>query len=111
MPKRQTNKLRWLGDLLKLGESIDPDTDRVIMGYPFERKIRYNNIGVTVTDKHFSRQDGNEIMKKIEVRLDRAIEENQKDYRIKIKDTIYNIDRVYVREDERIMELNLSYAN
>jgi hypothetical protein len=111
MPKKLTNKLKWRADLLKLGETIDPDTDRVVMGYPFERNILYNNIGVTVTDKHFSRQDGNEIMKKIEVRLDRAIEENQKDYRIKIKDTIYNIDRVYVREDERIMELNLSYAN
>ncbi|MDR4172521.1 hypothetical protein CN957_09100 [Bacillus cereus] len=111
MPKRQTNKLRWLADLLKLGEIIDTETDRVVMGYPFERNIKYNNIGVTVTDKHFSRQDGNEVMKKIEVRLDREIEENQKDYRIKIKDKIYNIERIYVREEERIMELNLSYAN
>ncbi|MGF9991555.1 hypothetical protein ABEY04_22280 [Bacillus mycoides] len=111
MPKRQINKLRWIADLLKLGETINPDTDRIIMGYPFERAIKYNSIGVTVTDKHFSRQDGNEVMKKIEVRLDREIEENQKDYRIKIKDTIYNIERIYIREDERIMELNLSYAN
>ncbi|WP_231130560.1 hypothetical protein [Bacillus thuringiensis] len=50
MPKRKTNKLKWMGDLLKLGETIDPVTDRVVMGYPLERKIRYNNIGVTATE-------------------------------------------------------------
>ena len=51
MPKRKTNKLKWMGELLKLGETIDPETDRVVMGYPLERNIRYNNIGVTATDK------------------------------------------------------------
>ena len=69
MPKRKTNKLKWMGDLLKLGETIDPVTDRVVMGYPLERKIRYNNIGVTATDK-FTTKDTNEIVKKIEVRID-----------------------------------------
>jgi hypothetical protein len=111
MPKRQINKLKWQAELLKLGETIDPKTDRVVIGYQIDRKLRYNNIGVTVTDKHFSRQDDNEVMKKIEVRLDRTVEENQKDYRVKIKETIYNIERIYVKEDERIMELNLAYAN
>lgn len=48
MPKRKTNKLKWMGELLKLGETIDPENDRVVMGYPLERNIRYNNIGVTV---------------------------------------------------------------
>jgi len=96
---------------LKLGEYIDPDTDRVVMGYPFDRKIKYNNIGVTSTDKHFSRQDGNEIMKKIEVRINRDIENNQKEYRVEISERIYNIERIYVKEHDRIMEVSLSYAN
>ncbi|MGH1043490.1 hypothetical protein [Bacillus mycoides] len=110
MAKRQTNKLKWMGDLIKLGETIDPETDRVVMGYPLERKIRYNNIGVTATDK-FTTKDTNEIVKKIEVRIDRNIESNQKDYRVKVGGRIYNIERVYVREEDRMMEVSLSYAN
>ncbi|MED3469835.1 hypothetical protein P4485_29145 [Bacillus thuringiensis] len=108
--KRKTNKLKWMGELLKLGETIDPETDRVVMGYPLERNIRYNNIGVTATDK-FTTKDTNEIVKKIEVRIDRDIENNQKDYRVKIGGRIYDVERIYVREEDRLMEVSLSYAN
>ncbi|MEK4414912.1 hypothetical protein [Bacillus sp. FSL K6-0268] len=110
MPKRQSNKLKWIGELLKLGETIDPETDRVVMGYPFERNMRYNNIGVAATDK-FTTKDTNEIVKKIEVRIDRDIENNQKDYRVKVGGRIYDIERIYVREEDRLMEVSLSYAN
>jgi len=106
----QTNKLRWMADLLRLGETVDPETDRVVMGYPKVRDIRYNNIGVTATDK-FTTRETNEVVKKIEVRLDRDIENNQKDYRIRIGERIYNIERIYVREDDRVMEVSLSYVN
>jgi hypothetical protein len=109
MPKRQTNNLRWNAELLKLGETVDPETDRVVMGYPKDRDLKYNNIGVTAADK-FTFKDAQEIMKKIETRLDREVENNQKEYRVKINDRIYDIERIYVREDERIMELSLSYA-
>ncbi|MDR9793607.1 head-tail adaptor protein [Aeribacillus pallidus] len=107
---RQTNKLKWTAELLKLGEYVDPETDRVVMGYPKVRDIRYNNIGVTATDK-FTTRETNEVVKKIEVRLDRDIENNQKDYRIRIGERIYNIERIYVREDDRVMEVSLSYVN
>ncbi|PED86294.1 hypothetical protein CN503_26830 [Bacillus cereus] len=110
MPKRKTNKLKWTGNLLKLGETIDTVTDRVVMGYPLERKIRYNNIGVTATDK-YTTKDMNEIVKKIEVRIDRDIENNQKIYRVKVGGRIYNIERIYVKEEDRLMEVSLSYAN
>lgn len=106
----QTNKLKWTAELLKLGEYVDPETDRVVMGYPKVRDIRYNNIGVTATDK-FTTRETNEVVKKIEVRLDRDIENNQKDYRIRIGERIYNIERIYVREDDRVMEVSLSYVN
>lgn len=108
---KRTNKLQWTADLLRLGEVIDPDTDRPTMGYPFERKIKYANLGVTSTDKIFADRDVNEVVKKIEVRLDRAIEDNQKDYRIEIRGKKYNVERIYTKEDERLMELSLSYAN
>jgi|SRR5690625_119949 len=108
---RQTNKLKWICDLHKLGEEIDPETDRPVMGYPFERKIRYNNIGVTAMDKTIGERTVNEVVKKIEVRIDRNIEDDQKDYRFKIRDKMYNIERIYVREDDRIMEVSLSYAD
>jgi hypothetical protein len=110
MPKRQTNNVKWMGELLKLGETIDPNTDRVVMGYPKVRNMKYNNIGVTATDK-FTAKDSNGIVKKIEIRLDRDIENNQKDYRVKVGGRMYNIERVYVREEDRLMEVSLSYAN
>lgn len=111
MPKRQTNKLKWTADLLKFDERVDPETDRVVKDYFPHRKIKYNNIGVTATDKIFAEREVNEVVKKIEVRIDRDIEDNQKDYRIKIRDRIYNIERIYVREHDQIMEVSLSYAN
>lgn len=110
MSKRQTNKLKWNADLMKIGETIDPETDRVVTDYVFNRKIKYNNIGVTAADK-FTFKDAQEIMKKIEVRLDRAVENNQDDYRVKIGERTYDIERLYVREADRIMELSLSYAD
>lgn len=109
--KRQTNNLKWIAELLKHGETIDPETDRPSMSYPFERNIRYNNIGVTATDKSFAERPVNEVVKKIEVRIDRKIEDDQKDYRIKIRERIYNIERVYVKEHDGVMEMSLSYAN
>lgn len=108
---RQTNLFKWEGDLLKLDEKVDPETDRVVKDYFFDRKIKYSNIGVTATDKVFAERPVNEVVKKIEVRIDRNIEDNQKDYRIKIRDRIYNIERIYVREHDRVMEVSLSYAN
>lgn len=117
---RQTNLLKWTADLLKLDERLDPETDRVEKDYFFERKIRYNNIGVTVTDNAFLERDTDRVVKKIEVRIDRAIENNQKEYRIRIKTKvdektelvrIYKIQRIYVREEDRVMEVSLSYAN
>ncbi|WP_018664616.1 hypothetical protein [Heyndrickxia acidiproducens] len=110
MSKRQTNSLKWTADLLKLGETIDPETDRPVSGYSKVRDLKYNNIGITAADK-FTFKDAQEIMKKIETRLDRMVENNQKDYRVKINDRIYDIERIYVRESDRVMELSLSYAD
>ncbi|MGE7365709.1 hypothetical protein ACQKKE_03540 [Desemzia incerta] len=110
MAKRQTNKLKWLADLMKLTETIDPDTDRVEVGYEKQRDIRYENLGVTATDK-FTTKDSNEVIKKIETRIDREIENNQKGYRIQIGDRVYQIERIYTREEDRVMEVSLSYAD
>lgn len=105
-----TNKLKWTADLCTLGEIVDTKTDRVVMGYPKQRTIKYNNLGVTATDK-FTTKEQNVIVKKIETRIDRKVENNQKDYRIRIGDRIYQIERIYVKEDKRIMEVSLSYDN
>lgn len=110
MPKRQTNSLKWSADLMKLSEYVDPESDRVVIGYVKVRKLKYNNIGVTSSDK-FTFKDVQEIMKKVEVRLDREVENNQDNYRVKIGERVYDIERIYVREENRIMELSLSYAD
>jgi len=107
---RQTNKLKWTANLMKITETIDPETDRPIIGYVKVRDLKYNNIGITAADK-FTFKDTQEIMKKIETRLDREVENNQKEFRVKIGERIYDIERVYVREEDRVMELSLSYAD
>lgn len=111
MTKQLTNKLKWIGQLLLLGEFVDPETDRVGYDYILKRNIRYNNIGVTSTDKQLGERDTSEVMLKIEIRVDREIEDNQKEYRIKIRDRVYNIERIYTREEDRVMEVSLSYAD
>jgi hypothetical protein len=110
MAKRQTNNLRWQASLLQLIETQDPKTDRVTKDYQEIRKIKYRSIGITAADK-FSTRDTNEIMKKIEVRLDRSIESDQKSFRVSILDVIYDIERLYVREEDRVMELSLTHVN
>jgi hypothetical protein len=110
MSKRLTNDLKWTAELLKIGETVNPETDRVEMGYPKVRNLKYKNIGVTAADK-FTFKDAQEIMKKIETRLDREVENNQTEYRVKIGERNYDIERIYVREEDRIMELSLSYAD
>lgn len=111
MAKRQTNNLKWIADLLKYGEHTDPKTDRPIKEYVKQRDIKYHNVGVTATDKSFAERETNEVVKKIEVRIDRSIEDNQKYYRIKIRERVYKIERIYVKEEDRLMEVSLSYAN
>ncbi|MEK5106522.1 hypothetical protein MHI57_07100 [Cytobacillus sp. FSL K6-0129] len=110
MPKRQTNNLKWTAELMRLEEYIDSETDRPVTGYVKVRGLKYNNLGITAADK-FTFKDSQEIMKKIETRLDREVENNQDDFRVKINERIYDIERLYVREEERIMELSLSYAD
>ena len=105
-----THKLKFNARMLQLGEVVDQETDRVTMSYPFKRIIKYRNIGVTATDI-FTTKDANKVVKKIETRIYRVIEENQKDYRIEIKEVIYQIERIYVREEDRVMEVSLSYVN
>jgi hypothetical protein len=98
---------------MKLDQYVDPNTDRVVTGYVKVRNLKYNNIGVTSADK-FTFKDAQEIMKKIEVRIDREVERDQDNYRVKIgkkeNERIYDIERLYVREEDRMMELSLSYA-
>lgn len=110
MAKRQTNKLKWTAELMKITEMIDPETDRPTVGYVKVRDLKYNNIGVTAADK-FTFKNAQEIMKKIEVRIDRDVENNQDDYRVKIGNRVYDIERIFVREEDRVMELSLSYAD
>lgn len=110
MPKTQTNNLKWIAELLKIVETVDADTDRVGITYTPVREIAYNNIGITASDK-FTFKDSQEIMQKIETRLDRSLERDPRAYRIHIADRTYNIERVFVREQDRVMELSLSYAN
>ncbi|CAI3386964.1 phage head closure protein [Enterococcus cecorum] len=110
MMKRQVNRLKFVARLLVYKETTDPETDRPIKDYIFEREIRYQNMGVTATDKIIADRETNDVVKKIEIRMDRKIEDNQKIYRIEIRDKKYNIERIYTREEDKVMEVSLSYA-
>lgn len=110
MNRQLTNNLKFIAQLFLVVESKNETTDRVEKKCEFVRNINFNNIGVTSTDK-FTTKDVNEIVKKIEVRLNREIENNQKQFRISISNVMYNIERIYTIEDLRKMEVSLSYDN
>lgn len=108
MPKLQANKLRWIADLYLIEETVD-DYDRPVVNRSKKRKLFYQDIGVTAQEKFLSMQAKTEIVRRIKIRLDRSITE--KDFSVKIGETMYNIQRIYTDSDKREMELSLAYVD
>lgn len=108
MAKRLSNKRKWIAELYKHENTVDED-DRPVSTYTLVRKVYYSSLGITSNEKYMSLQDKREIVKRIEIVMDRAITET--DSRIKIGDITYQITRIWIDEHERRMELSLAHVD
>ena len=109
MAKRKMNKRKWIADLYEFNDSAVDENDRPKPGYNLKRKLFYASKGVTSNEKYLSRQDKREVVKRISIVMDRSITETGN--RIKILDTMYQITRIYLDEDNQEMELSLAYVD
>lgn len=108
MMKRLTNRLRWVGHLMKIDQTTDED-DRPIITRIKVRDIFYSDLGITAQEKYLSQQARADVIRRIEVKFDRSIDEKMNS--IRIGEVDYKITRIYTRIDDGIMELSLSYVD
>lgn len=108
MAKRLANKRKWLAELYN-HENIVDEYDRPVSVYTLVRTIYYSSLGITSNEKYMSLQDKREIIKRIEIIMDRTITETAS--RIKISGVTYQITRIWTDEHERRMELSLAHVD
>nr|DAZ50031.1 MAG TPA: head closure knob [Caudoviricetes sp.] len=108
MPKRQTNNLRWLAELLTIENGVDED-DRPNVIYTLKRKLFYEELGITAQEKYLSQQAKTDVVRRIKVRWDKSITEKLN--AVRIDSVTYNITRIYTNMDKREMELSLAYVD
>ncbi|MGI6154434.1 MAG: phage head closure protein [Enterococcus lemanii] len=107
MPKRQTNNLRWSGNLMAK-QQIKNSNDKIITTYTKTRILRYEEIGTTATEKYQSKQAKTEVVKRIKIRFDKSI--NEKTNAVEIDSILYDITRIYSKQGKE-MELSLAYVD
>lgn len=108
MAKRLSNKRKWKAELLKHVEIID-EYDRPQSTYTLVRTVFYSSLGITSNEKYQSIRVKREIVKRIEIVMDRDITETTN--RIKIGTVTYQITRIWIDENNRRMELSLAYVD
>ncbi len=105
---RLVNHLKWRAKILVYSETTDED-DRPIAKWLEGRILAYEDIGVTANDKYLSMQAKTDVVRKIRCRLDKSV--SQKNNRVQIKDTDYLITRIYLDQQNKMMELSLNYVD
>ena len=105
MPKRQTNNLRWVAELMKISNGVDDD-DRPTTIRSKVRNLMYEPLGITSNEKYLAMQAKTDIDYRIKCRWDKQI--NEKDYGVRIDSIDFNIVRIYVLLEQREMEMSLS---
>ncbi|MBC2140148.1 head-tail adaptor protein [Listeria innocua] len=108
MPKLTTNSRKWKAEIMNRVQIIDAN-DRTATSYTFNRIAYYKTLGVTSTEKYQSAKESSEVIKRINIALDSRI--NTKDFGIRIGEQMYNIERIWMDDDQREMELSLSYVD
>lgn len=106
--KRLINNLRHKAILLELQNSMDED-DRPVQGWLPKRDILYQDLGITASEQYLSDQAKTSVVSRMRVRLDKSI--SRKDNRIRLGKNDYKITRIYLDEDEKMMELSLAYVD
>lgn len=108
MAKRLSNKRKWKAELYRHKRTVNDD-DRPVSIYEPIRTLYYSSLGVTSNEKYMSYQNKRDVVKRIEIKMDKSI--NETDNRIKINSIMYQITRVWLDEQGRRMELSLAYVD
>ena len=85
------------------------DDDRPITIFEKKRKLFYDPLAITTEEKYLSQQNKKEVVKRIEISMDRTIEEIGS--RIEILGTMFQITRIWHNEQDKKMELSLAYVD
>lgn len=102
---RLTNQLKHMAVLRRIVPDVD-EHDRPVLKRVDVRMLYYTGLGVYATEKYLSQQAKTDVSKRIGIRQDDRITE--KDFGVQIAGIDYNIERIYVNEARREMELSLS---
>lgn len=94
---------------MALNDRAVDENDRPTIVYEYKRIVFYNSLGITSNEKYMSRKDNREVVKRIKISMDRTITETGN--RIEILCVVYQITRIFLKEDEREMELSLAYVD
>ncbi|MGM0258216.1 phage head closure protein [Enterococcus sp. AZ102] len=108
MPKRAINKLRWKAKLLVITEGVD-EYDRPYTKYEEKRDLFYEEIGTTSQEKYLGLQAKRDVVRRIKIRFDKTVTESTNAVRIDSID--YMITRIFVKMENREMELSLAYVD
>ena len=103
-----TNRLKWKATLLVLVKKVDED-DRPVSEYTSVRKLNFADVGITDNEKYLAMQAKTDVVRKIQCRLDKTV--SQKNNRVQIGETAFLITRIYVDEQNKMMELSLNYVD
>lgn len=105
---RLVNRLRYRATLQVAVETVDA-YDEPIITYAPVRTLNYADIGVGANDKYMAQQAKTDVVRKIRCRIDKTV--TQKDNRVLIGETVFLITRIYIDEEQKMMELSLNYVN
>lgn len=97
-----------MAELYKHKSIIDEDDRPVSVDEPV-RTVYYSSLGITSNEKYMSSQNKREVVKRIEIKMDKKI--NELDNRIKINSVMYQITRIWLDEQGRRMELSLAHVD
>ncbi|MDT2850175.1 phage head closure protein [Vagococcus carniphilus] len=107
--KRLTNRKRWVSYLYQKSNDEVDKNDRPINTFIKKRKLFYDPLAITSEEKYLSKQNKKEVVKRIEITMDRSIDEIGS--RVEILGTMYSITRIWHNEVEKKMELSLAYVD
>ncbi|EHU8854514.1 phage head closure protein [Enterococcus faecalis] len=100
---------RYKAELLHLEQTID-ENDRPIKKWVKVRDLFHSELGITANEQFISAQEKSNVVRKIGFRYDPLLLLDRSEYRIKIGELMYKIERVYTDMPNERMELSLAYV-
>lgn len=107
--KKRLSDYRYKAELSELRQTIDKN-HRPKNEWIKVRDLFYSELGITATDQLVSAQEKSNVVRKIGFRYEPLLLLERSEYRIKIGELTYKIERVYTDMPNERMELSLAYV-